>query len=112
MAQTYKRLGAINPTANTQTNVYVVPAATEAVMSTITICNQSASNISYSLILMTASEFSSPAPAATFLVRGAVIPAADSIILTMGITANAGSILAANTSSGNISFSAFGSEIS
>ena len=44
MAQTYKRLGAIAPSANTQTNVYVVPAATEAVVSTITICNQNSSN--------------------------------------------------------------------
>jgi hypothetical protein len=112
MAQTYKRLGAINPTANTQTNVYVVPAATEAVISTITVCNQSASNASYSLAMMTASEFNASAPAATFLVRGAVVPAADTIILTIGLTSNAGTILAANTNNGNVSFSAFGSEIS
>jgi hypothetical protein len=111
MAQNFKRLGAINPTANTQTNVYVVPAATEAVISTITVCNQSADNASFSLIQMIASEFASPAPAATFLVRGAVVPAADTLVLTMGITANAGSIIAANTNSPNISFGAFGSEI-
>jgi len=111
MAQTYKRLGAINPSANTQTNVYVVPAATEAVISTITVCNQTSVNASYSLILTTASTFASPAGAAHFLVRGATVPAADSIILTIGLTANAGSIIVANTNSGNISFSAFGSEI-
>ena len=109
MAQTYKRLGAINPSANTQTNVYVVPAATEAVISTITVCNQSAANASYSLAMMDASEFNAAAPTATFLVRGATVPAADSIILTIGLTANAGSILAANTNDGSISFSAFGS---
>lgn len=111
MAQTYKRLGAINPSANTQTNVYVVPAATEAVISTLTICNQAATNASYSLAMMSSSEFNAAAPAATFLVRGATVPAADSIILTIGLTANAGSIIVANTNSGSISFSAFGSEI-
>jgi hypothetical protein len=37
MANTYKRLGAINPSANTQTNVYVIPAATQAVISTVAI---------------------------------------------------------------------------
>ena len=111
MAQSFKRLGAINPAANTQTNVYVVPAATEAVISTITVCNQSSSNASFSIIEMLASEFSSPAPAKTFFVRGAVVPAADTLVLTIGITANAGSILAANTNSANISFGAFGSEI-
>lgn len=111
MPQNFKRLGAINPSANTQTNVYVVPAATEAVISTITVCNQFSVNSSFSLILMDSSEFSSPAPTATFLIRGAVVPAADTLVLTMGLTANAGSILAANTNSANISFSVFGSEL-
>jgi len=111
MPNTYKRLGAINPSANTQTNVYVIPAATEAVISTITICNQSSVNASYSLALMPSSIFSSPAGAAHFLVRGATVPAADTIILTIGLTGNAGSVLAANTSNANISFAAFGTEI-
>jgi len=111
MPQNFKRLGAINPSANTQTNVYVVPAATEAVISTITVCNQYSDNSSFSLILMDSSEFASPAPTATFLIRGAVVPAADTLVLTMGLTANAGSILAANTNSANISFSVFGSEL-
>ena len=112
MAQTYKRLGAINPSANTQSNVYVVPAATEAVVSTITICNQSASNASFSLALLNRTEFNASAPAATFLIRGAVVPAADTLVLTMGLTANTGAVIAANTNSGSISFAAFGSEIS
>lgn len=111
MPQTYKRLGAINPSANTQTNVYVVPSATEAVISSIAICNQSTSNASYSLIVMPPGAFASPAGAANFVVRGAVVPAADSIILTIGLTANAASIFAANTNNPNVSFSMFGSEI-
>ena len=111
MPNAYKRLGAINPSANTQTNVYVVPAATSAVISTITVCNQSASNASYSLMLMNSSEFNASAPGATFLVRGATVPAADSIVLTMGLTANAGMVLAANASISSISFGAFGTEI-
>jgi hypothetical protein len=111
MPQSFKRLGAINPTANTQTNVYVIPAATEAVISTVTICNQSASNVSYSLIAMTAGEFTSPAPTKTFIVRGATVPAADTIVLTLGLTMNAGSILSANTNNSNVSIIAFGSEL-
>jgi hypothetical protein len=111
MAQTYKRLGAINPSANTQTNVYVVPASTEAVISSIVICNQDSTNVSYSLIMMPSAAFASPAAAANYVIRGAVVPAADSIILTIGLTANAGSIFAANTNNPNVSFSMFGSEI-
>jgi hypothetical protein len=111
MAQTYKRLGAINPTANTQANLYVVPASTSAVISTITICNQTASNASYSLALMNSSEFNAAAPTATYIIRGGVVPASDTVALTLGLTANAGSILAANTSNSSISILAFGTEV-
>ena len=111
MAQSYKRLGAINPSANTQANLYVVPAATSAVISTITICNQTATNASYSLAIMNSSEFNAAAPTATFIIRGGVVPAADTIAITLGLTANAGSVLAANTNSGNISILAFGTEV-
>ena len=109
MAQTYKRLGAINPSANTQTNVYVVPAATSAVISTIAICNQAATNASYSLIVMPT--YAASASATDFVVRGATVPAADTIFLTIGLTANATTVVAANTNSPNVSFSIFGSEI-
>ena len=111
MPQSFKRLGAINPSANSQTNVYVVPAATEAVISTIAICNQGASNASYSIVVAPASTFANPANALDFVVRGATVPAADTIFLTVGLTANAGSVIAANTNNTNVSFSIFGSEI-
>jgi hypothetical protein len=88
-----------------------VPAATQTVFSSITICNQSATNASYSLALMDTSQFNAAAPTATFIVRGATVPAADTIVLTLGLTANAGMVLAANASSASISLSAFGSEI-
>ena len=111
MAQTFKRLGAINPSANTQTNVYVVPAATETVISTITICNQENANLIYSLAIMPASIFTAPAGKAHFIARDVAVPALDTIVLTLGLTANSGTVLTANASSVNISFGAFGSEI-
>lgn len=39
MTQAYKRLGAIVVTANTDTQLYTVPASTEAIVSELTICN-------------------------------------------------------------------------
>ena len=111
MPNAYKRLGAINPSANTQTNVYVIPAATQSVISTVAICNQTATATTYSLALMDSSQFNAAAPAATFLVRNATLTGSDTIFLTVGLTGNAGSVLVANTPNANISFSAFGSEI-
>ena len=112
MANTYKILGQLNPTANTQGNVYVVPAATEAVINSIQIANQSTTNASYSLIVMPTANFSSPASNGQyFIIRGSMIPNNDAATLTLSLSLPAGAIVAANTNSGNLSFSAFGVEI-
>ena len=113
MPNTYKILGQVNPSANTQSNVYVVPAATEAVINSITIANQGTSNVSYSVLVMPSNEFANPASnGKSFLIRGSTMPGADTATLTLSLTLPAGAVLAANTNSGSLSFSAFGVEIS
>ena len=39
MANNYKRLGATTVTANTDTNLYTVPASHEAIVKSVTVCN-------------------------------------------------------------------------
>ena len=112
MANALKILGQLNPTANTQGNVYVVPASTAAIVNNITVANQTAANVSYSIIVMPSGSFSATAANTYFIVRGGVVPASDTATLRLGVTLPAGAILAANTNSGSISISAFGVEIS
>ena len=112
MANTYKILGQLNPTANTQGNVYVVPAATSAVINSITIANQASTNASYSIIVMPSANFAAPASNGQYyIIRGCMIPAADAATLTLSLSLPAGAVVAANTNSANLSFSAFGVEI-
>jgi hypothetical protein len=112
MPNTYKILGQVNPSANTQSNVYVVPAATSAVINSVQVANQSATNASYSLMVFPSAEFSTPASNGKyFIIRGATIPASDAATLTLSLSLPAGAILAANTNSASISFQAFGVEI-
>lgn len=108
MATTYKLLGQSNPTANTLTDVYTVPAATQAVISTIAICNQSATNASYSIAV---SNNGAADNVRQYIIRGGVVPAADSIGITLGITIDATDVVRCNTNSGSVSFNIFGSEI-
>jgi len=108
MATTYKVLGQINPVANTLSNVYTVPSATQAVISTITICNQSIVNASYSLAVAPDSETDN---VKHYIIRGGVVPPADSIAITLGLTIDANDQIRANTNNNSISFSIFGSEI-
>jgi hypothetical protein len=112
MPNTYKILGQVNPSANTQSNVYVVPAATSAVINSVQIANQAATNASYSLMVFPSAEFSTPASNGKyFIIRGSTIPASDAATLTLSLSLPAGSIISANTNSASISFQAFGVEI-
>lgn len=108
MATTYKVLGQSNPTANVLTTVYTVPAATQAVISTVTVCNQSANAATFSLAVQ-------PANAAIssehFVNYNTPLPGNDTITLTIGMTLGNTDVLSANVSTGTISVNVFGSEI-
>lgn len=107
--QSYKILGQVNPTANTLSNVYVVPAATEGIVNSIIIANQSATNSSFSLVVRPTSE---ALDGKHYIIRGCVVPASDTLTMTLSLTLPTGSILAANTNSSSLSFGAYGVEIS
>lgn len=108
MATTYKVLGQSNPAATTDTTLYTCPAATQTVISTITIANQAASGGSYRIAIR-------PNGASIakehYIVYDAVIAANTTTAYTLGITIDASDVVTVRASSTDISFNAFGSEI-
>jgi len=108
MAQIYKILGQVSPTANALTNVFVTGASSSAIVGTITISNSSDANASYSLVVRPINETLANKH---FIVRGGILPARELITITGAVTMNANAILAANTNGGSVSFNAFGVEI-
>ena len=104
MTITYKILGQINPTANTMTTAYTVPASNSAVISTVVICNQSVNSAAFSLAAVASGD--SPL-AKNFLNFQTPVPGND----TIGMTLAANDSIRANVTSSNISISVFGSEI-
>lgn len=109
MAETYKILGQISPSANTLTNLYVTATATSAVVGTISMHNFSDANASYSLIVRPINEALN---GKHYIVRGGIIPGRELVTITGAVTMNADVILAANTNSSSISFNAYGVEVS
>jgi hypothetical protein len=105
-------LGQINPTANTQTNVYVVPASTAAVVNAIHVDNTGDANASYSIIVVPSTDNSSSPLPRHFVMRGSIAPSGDTVILDFPLTLPAGTVVAANTNNGSLAISAFGVEIS
>jgi hypothetical protein len=109
MANAYKVLGQSAPAATTATALYTVPAATEAVISTIVIANRAATPGSFRLSVR-------PNGAAQadqhYLAYDVPIAANDSTTLTLGITVDATDVITVYASSADMSFNVFGSEIS
>jgi hypothetical protein len=108
MATIYKVLGQSAPAATTNVNLYTVPAATSAVISTIVVANRVNTSATYRIAIR-------PAAAAIanqhYIAYDVAVAAADSTTLTLGITLAATDIITVYASSANLSFSVFGSEI-
>ena len=109
MAESYKRLGAIASTGTITTadTLYTVPAATTGVVSTVAVCNQTASAQTYRICVHTSAAFA----VAGYLIFGATVPANDTTFLSIGIGLSATNVLVCSSSSASVSFSAFGVEI-
>jgi hypothetical protein len=111
MAITYKILGqkmsSVTTPATTPVTVYT--AGAQAVVSTITVCNQVSSGASYSVAVVPAATGS--AVPLNYIVYNAPIAGNDTTALTLGITLATGDKIITYASTSTISFSAFGSEI-
>lgn len=109
MAATYKVLGQAALTADTDTNVYTVPSSTEAVISTMIICNRDTSDTTYRIAVR-------PDGATLanqhYIAYDVTVGGGDSTTLTLGITLDAGDVITCRSAaSAEVSVSVFGSEI-
>lgn len=102
-----KVLGQSNPAATTATTLYTVPASKEAVVSSISVCNLASSSATYRIAIR-------PAGAALanqhYLAYDVTVGAADTTIITVGITLATTDVITVYASTANLAFSAFGDE--
>lgn len=109
MASSYKRLGATTVTADTNTSLYTVPASTEAVVSSILVCNRGTSSATFRVahvdgaIGVVANE--------DYIFYDVSIPANDTFAATIGSTMTAADTLLVRSDSADVNFIAWGSEI-
>lgn len=111
MAVTYKRLGAIvsGGVIATPDLLYTASSSTgtSTVISTISICNSSASAVTYRLCVSTLLTFE----AKGYIAYGCTVPANDSIFLTIGATLDpTNKYILCSGSSNALSFNIFGAE--
>lgn len=108
MATSYKVLGQSAPASASATALYTVPSATEAVISSITVCNRATTSGTYRVSVR-------PNGATLadqhYVVFDAGLAANATAALTLGVTLDASDVLEVYASSASFSFNAFGSEI-
>jgi len=107
MATTYKILGQLAP-ASTSGNLYTVPSATEAVVSTINVVNTGTTDSTISIAIR-----KDGASLATnqYIINGLVLNAKVTLAYTSGLTLDAADVITVISTNNDCAFSAFGSEI-
>lgn len=108
MATTYKVLGQAAPAATTETDLYTVPASTMTVASTIVVANRSSTAATFRI-----SVSANGAATATkdYIVYDASLAGNAFLAVTIGLTIDSTDKIRVYSSTANLSFNAFGSEI-
>ena len=108
MAIAYKVLGQVAPGATTPTTLYTCPGATQAILSTIVCCNRGGTATTYRVSVR-------PDGAAQanqhYIAYDVTVQANQSDMLTLGITLDATDVVTVYSAGANMSFTAFGSEL-
>lgn len=103
-----KVLGQAAPGATTEVDLYEVPAVTEAVVSSIVVANRSTA----ATYRISVSVGGGATANTDYVAYDAALAANEIISLTLGITLGAGDVVRVYASSANVSFNAFGVELS
>lgn len=108
MANAYKILGQVADASANDVELYLVPAATEAIVSTIVVCNREAAANTFRIA--TKSDNSAVADE-DYVAYDTSIAANDTITLTLGVTLETGAEISVGASDANVTFQAYGTEI-
>ena len=107
MAEARKVLGQAAPGATTETDLYTVPAVTEAVVSSILIANRStATTFRLSIAVNGAATANKD-----YIAYDVALSANETKSFTVGATMDAADVLRVYAGSANVSFTAFGVEL-
>ena len=105
-----KILGQKNPSAAAVETLYTVAASKEAVVSTISVANTTATAATFRLILQPSADVSASNLTKQYLAYDITVGASDSTVITIGITMATGDVIKVYASTATVAFQAFGDE--
>jgi hypothetical protein len=108
MAVSYKILGQSAPTSGSVVTLYTVPSSTNAIVSSIIICNRDTTTSTFNVSVL---KNGNTASNKDFIYSDLSVEGNDTFVANIGITLDIGDKVIVASSSDNLSFSLFGSEI-
>ena len=109
MPTTYKVLGQVVPASGVDTTLYTVPSGTQAVVSTLSVCNISQSSSLYRIAVRPSGESLNNKH---YIAYDAPIEQYESSLLTLGLSLGATDVITVRPLGSGIVFNAYGTEIS
>lgn len=109
MAETLKVLGQLAAAATTAETLYSVPPATTAVVSSIVVCNRGATATTFRLSISVPPDGTEATK--QYLYYDVALPANDTFVCTLGISLGAVNLIRTYAGAAQVSFTAFGEEI-
>lgn len=107
MATTYKILGQSIPSSASISTLYTVPTSSQAVISSITVCNQSTSTTYRVAVVPSGSVLG----AKNYICYEAPLNANDSIFLSLGLSLSGSDSISVLSGNSSASFNVYGAEI-
>lgn len=109
MGEVVKVLAQVSPAATTQTTLYTVPGATVAVLSSLVVCNQNATSITFRVRIQVGGAAND---VKQFIYYDVTVFGGDTFVATIGISLAAADVVTCYASATNVSFNLFGVEVS
>lgn len=108
MANVYKILGQLSPSATTETVLYTVPAATSTVCSSLSICNRGATQTTFRISV---SQSGAATATKDYLYYDVTLAGNDTFIATIGVTLAATDVIRVYSGNSSLSFQVWGTQI-
>ena len=108
MPTTYKVLGQVEYDGSGEDTLYTVPASTQSVCSTLAVCNKSSSNQTFDVRIKVNNAADNDKQ---YLIFEAPVLAKDTLFITIGVTLGAGDVVTVKSSSADVTFQLFGTEL-
>lgn len=108
MAMTYKILGQKSPSATTDYNLYTVSGSKQAIINCITVANRDANSATYQISVR---PDGATKTTDHYIAYDVQVGSNQSVSLNLGITLDTNDVITVQSSSGLVTFNAYGVEI-